>query len=154
MKKILISSILIVALASGVAFARGGGYGRNSQGNYGCQGYGMQGLGPGGQGYGMMGPGYGKRGPGMMGGGYGMRGTRGGFGGPFQWTDTERQQFLDATKDLRKELHAKRFEYMEASRGTNTDNNTLASIEKEMIDLRTKIQNKGEEIKAAKVTTQ
>ena len=158
MKKIIISSILIVGLAAGVAYAKGGGYGQNWQGNCGGPAYGMQGPGGGGQGFGMQGPGYGKRGQGqgMMGQGYGKRGNRGGCGpcGGAQFTVEERQQFLVATLDLRKELHAKRFEYREANRGQKVDNDKLASIEKEMIDLRTKIQNKAEELQAKKVEKQ
>lgn len=152
MKKIILSSILIVSLAAGVAYARGPGFQGKWQGNCGGPAYGMQGPG--------NGPGYGMQGKGMKGPGYGMKGKRGGYGGcgycggPGQFNDTERQQFLEETRELRKELHAKRFEYREAQRATSVDNDKLASIEKEMIDLRTKIQNKGEELSSQKNTKQ
>jgi len=76
-----------------------------------------------GMGYGsmMMGPGYGGQ---MMG--------QGGYD----------QKFLDETVDLRKELHEKRFEYMEALRDPKTDKDTIAKIEKEIDELQDKIVEK------------
>jgi len=71
--------------------------------------------GPGHDGYGgrhMMGQGYGGH---MMGQGYGGHMMdRGGAG--FE----ENEKFLDKTRDLRRDLHNKRFEYMELSRNSDT----------------------------------
>jgi hypothetical protein len=118
MKKILAVTAIISILAVGaIAFAHGpaGGWGG----------------GP------MMGPGYGGH---MMGPGYGGHMTgRMGWGGQGYGTD---QKFLDETADLRKELHEKRFEYMEAGRDPKTTNDTIAKLEKEIYGLQEKIREK------------
>ena len=57
----------------------------------------------------------------------------------------EQKQFFDATKDLRKEMHAKRFELMELSR-TGADQAKIDTLESEIEALRTKIQAKAEEL--------
>ena len=87
-------TVLAVLSLGTFAFAHGSGYGYGGHMGYGG-GYMMGGPG-------MMGPGYG----GHM--GYGP-----GYGGAY---DKDTQKFLDETADLRKELHDKRFEYMEAVR--------------------------------------
>jgi len=56
----------------------------------------------------------------------------------------EQKQFFDATKDLRKEMHDKRFELMELSR-TGTDQPKIDALEKDIEVLRVKIQAKAEE---------
>lgn len=144
MKKIIIASVLIVGLAAGVAYSHGNGragYGNHMMGS----GYGMMGGGNG-----MMGGGYG-----MMGGGNGMMGGNG-VGGNYNdcpgvtssgqggWNSETQQKFLDETVDLRKEMNDKRFAYMEAQRNPNTSREQLAELEKEMIDLRTKLSAKAE----------
>jgi Cytochrome C oxidase, cbb3-type, subunit III len=107
--------------------------------------YGGYGMGPGmmggyGMGPGMMGGGYGM-GPGMMG-GYG--GGYGGYGmGPGYYNQSEEcQKFLDETSGLRKELHDKRFEYMEALRNPKTTSETDARLRKEIDELQQEIYKK------------
>jgi len=102
-------------------------------------------MGQGMMGQGMMGSG--RMGPGMMG-GYG-----GGYGdcpgaayfGPDGWNSESHQKFLEDTVGLRKELNDKGFEYAEAQRNPNTTREQLASIEKEIIDIRTKLQGQAEQ---------
>jgi len=113
-------------------------------------GYGGYGMGPG-----MMG-GYGM-GPGMMGGygGYGMgpgmmgfdmhQGMMGSYGcgmgpgmmgyySPEQYGKQfkENQDFLNETKELRKKMHALKFDYAEALRNPETDKKDLGRINAEM----------------------
>jgi hypothetical protein len=57
----------------------------------------------------------------------------------------EQKQFFEATKDLRKEMHDKRFELMELSR-TGTDQAKIDALESQVEALRTKIQAKAEEL--------
>ncbi|MEN8263796.1 MAG: hypothetical protein ABFR82_10060 [Nitrospirota bacterium] len=76
--------------------------------------------GTGGWGSGNMMGGYGGH---MMGQGYG--GQMMGQGGQGYGTD---KKFLDETADLRKDLHEKRFEYMEASRDPKIKYETLADL--------------------------
>jgi Spy/CpxP family protein refolding chaperone len=117
MKKVLaiVTAVTVLALGA-IAFAHGPGYGGN-------MGYGYGGH--------MMGPGYGNH----MGYGYG--------GHMMNWTGGEAdQKFLDETKDLRKELHQKRFDYMEAVRNPKTDEKTITKLEKEINDLQEKLYAK------------
>jgi hypothetical protein len=125
-------------------------------------GYGGWGMGPGMMGYGgcgMMGPGWGMgpgmmgyggcgmmpgwgMGPGMMGyGGYGMMG-HGGWGMRWQEQGGKYQKFLDDTRDLRKELHMKQFDYFEAMRNPETTGETIAKLGREIRDLIKKIYEK------------
>ena len=62
------------------------------------------------------------------------------------WTNDERQAFLDGTISLRKKLNGKRFEYREMSRKPGVSNEQLAALEKEIIDIRTKIRNKADKV--------
>lgn len=78
----------------------------------------------------MMGPGYGQH----MGPGYGQHMM--GWGGRYD------QKFLDETAELRKELHQKKFEYMEIVRNPETDEQTVAKLEKEIDELQSKIAEK------------
>ena len=142
MKKVIIATILVVGLAAGFAFAHGNN-------GYGGRGYGGH----------MMGNEYGSMGPGMMGGNYGMMGPgmMGSYGGGYGdcpgasyfgkdgWNSEPHQKFLEDTVGLRKELNDKGFEYAEAQRSPNTTREQLASIEKEVIDIRTKLQEKAEQ---------
>jgi hypothetical protein len=99
-----------------------------------------------GRGYGMMGGGY-DMGPGMMG-DYGMGpGMMGGYGpgmmGPGYYNRSEEcQKFLDESAGLRKEIHDKRFEYMEAVRNPKTTSETDAKLRKEIDELRQEIYKK------------
>jgi len=140
MKKALIASILVVGLAAGFAFAHGNG-------GFGGRGWGGHMMGPG-----MMGGSYEMMGPGMM--GSGMKGGYGsGYGncpgasyfGQDGWNSEPHQKFLEDTVGLRKELNDKRFEYAEAQRNPETTREQLAAIEKEVIDIRTQLQEKAEQ---------
>lgn len=57
----------------------------------------------------------------------------------------EQKQFFDATKDLRKEMHDKRFELMELSRA-GADQTKIDALDREVGALRAKIQAKAEEL--------
>lgn len=119
------------------------------------EGYGY-GMGPGmmGGGYGMgpgtmhrgwgMGPGMMERGygPGMMERGYGPGRTERGWGGYGSRQSEECDKFLKDTTDLRKQLHAKRFEYSEAYRDPKTTSAQLSKLEKEIDGLQDKIIEK------------
>jgi hypothetical protein len=123
MKKIFILLSIVTILAVGaLAFA-------HSPGGWGGGGH-------------MMGPGYGNH---MMDRGYGGHMMDRGYGGHMKgWggQTEEGEKFLSETRDLRKELHDKRFEYMEASRDPNVTQGTLNKLEKEIYDLRGKIHEK------------
>lgn len=131
MRKIIIASVLVVGLAAGFAYAHGNGYGT---------GYGNH----------MMGGGYNNMmGSGMMG-GYGGNGGYGdcpglGLTGQGGWNSEPHQKFLDETTGLRKEMNEKRFEYMEAQRNPDATREQFAALEKEMIDIRTKLYDKAEQ---------
>ncbi len=82
-------------------------------------------------------------GPGMMGMGCnGMMGMMGGGMMMQQMTPQQRQQFMDQTTDLRRQMMEKRFSYMEAMRNPATTPKDLAKIEKGMLELRAKIMDK------------
>ncbi|MFZ5774971.1 MAG: periplasmic heavy metal sensor [Thermodesulfobacteriota bacterium] len=93
-------------------------------------------------GSGMMGGGMGMgMGGGMMGGGMG----RGMMMGPAMLNDLsaeDQQKFLDATKELRKKLHDKHFEYGEAARAPKANKDDLLKKRKELWDLQQKIHEK------------
>ena len=134
-----------------------GGYGYGmGPGMMGYGGYGY-GMGPGMMGYGGYGYGMGRgmMGYGRMGGcGYGMGpGMMGYFHGPNagwaygnRWNAWQRpeqmQKFLDATVDLRRKLNDKMFDLHEALRKPSTPAETVAKLQKEIIDLRNKISEK------------
>jgi hypothetical protein len=109
---------------------------------------------------GMMGPGMmygGMMGRGMMGPGMMHGGMMGGQGGQGSWgvgcngmmggmmmnqmSPEQQQKFMDQTTDLRKQMMEKRFAYMEAMRNSDTTPQDLAEIEKEMLDLRSKMMD-------------
>lgn len=134
MKKIIIASVLIVGLAAGVAYSHGnwgGGYGNHMMGS----------------GYGMMGGGYGgMMGPGMIAGkGYYNDCPGAASFNQNNWNSESHQKFLDDTAGLRKEMNDKSFEYREAQRNPNTTMEQLSALEKDMIDIRTKLQEKAEQ---------
>ena len=113
-------------------------------------GYGNMGYGPGygmgrgqgyGMGYGMMGPG--MMGPGMMGMGYGMcqdMGCSMGLGCGHGPTWPEYLDFLRKTRDLRKRMHMKIFEYTEAMRDPETARKELDKLRDELNDLRRQLE--------------
>lgn len=98
----------------------------------------------------------GMMGPGMM--GRGMMGGQGGQGGQGTWgmgcngmmggmmmnqmSLGQQQDFMNQTTELRKQMMEKRFAYMEAMRNSDTTPQDLAKIEKEMLDLRSKMMDK------------
>lgn len=134
MKKAIITSILVVGLTAGLAYSHGNG----GFGGRGWDGH-MKGS------YGMMGSG--MMGPGMMGGFGGNYGDCPGAAnfGSDGWNSESHQKFLEDTVGLRKEMNDKRFEYVEAQRNPNTTREQLAAIEKEVIDIRTKLQEQAEQ---------
>jgi hypothetical protein len=132
MKKIVAGLVVAVLLSAGiVAYAHGPGKWGGGQmmgpayGNH--MGSGMWG---GGQ---MMGPAYGNHmGPGF--GGHMMRGGAPGYGYD--------QEFLNETVDQRKELHEKKFVYLEALRDPEASRETITKLEKEIDELQDKIHEK------------
>jgi hypothetical protein len=94
----------------------------------------------GGKGHGMMDGKDGMQSHGMMGLGFYMPGHE-------HWTSEQHQQFMDATTDIRKELIVKRFEIKEAQRSNNTTPEQIGQLDKELIDIRTKLQTKALEMK-------
>lgn len=130
MKKIIITSLLVVGLVSGLAYAHGSGYGMGGNGGH-MMGYGMSGGH-----YGMMGGQYG---------GYGNCPGAAGFNGN-SWSAEKQQKFLNETAGLRKEMNDKRFEYMEAQRNPQITRAELMDMEKEMVKLQEKIHQKAEEL--------
>jgi hypothetical protein len=164
MKKILLISVMIVALSAGYSIAQMsggmmGGYqqpanpyqyqqqcpyqgGRGMMGGMGMMGPGM--MGPGMMGGGMMG-GYQQQYPNQYQQQYPYQGGRGtGYGSsPDYGNDTEKyQKFLDDTTKLRKELYDRRFEYFEIVRNPDTKKETISKLEKEIQELQKKIYEK------------
>jgi hypothetical protein len=116
MNRLIIAVAVVFILAAGaIAYAHGPGYDGWNGGH-------MKGYGYGGH---MMGPGYGRHMMAREGAGY-----------------EDNQKFLDETRDLRRDLHSKRFEYMELSRNSDTSEDALAKLDKEIIELEDKIREK------------
>lgn len=150
-KRILLVSVLASFLAAGAASAQTGHEAMQAEqgaapppaaapgmmmggkmGQGGMMGGGMGGMMGGGQG--MMGGG----GQGMMGGGMcGMMGP-----GMGSLSPEAHQKFLDATKELRKKLNDKQFEYAEAARNPKADKKELLKKRKELWDVQQKIHEK------------
>jgi len=126
---------MIIGVAVALIFAVGAFAYAHGPGNDGRGGGHMMGQGYGGH---MMGQGYGGH---MMGQGYGGHMmAREGAG------SEENQKFLDETSELRKELHNKRFEYMEMNRNPDTSVETSSKLEKEIFELEDKIREKAPRI--------
>ncbi|UCH82305.1 MAG: hypothetical protein JSW20_06630 [Nitrospiraceae bacterium] len=116
MNRLIIAVAVVFILAVGaIAYAHGPGYDGWGGGH-------MKGYVYGGH---MMGPGYGRHMMAREGAGY-----------------EDNQKFLDETRDLRKDLHSKRFEYMELSRNSDTSEEALSKLDKEIIELEDKIREK------------
>jgi len=141
MKKILFFAIIIISLTSVSGFAQ------QQEGTMG------QGAAPGINDKQMMEP---RTGPGMSGtSGYaGMIDPRtmGAMIGyvmkphmikTFENDPASYQYFLDQTEDLRKKLLTRMFDYYEAIRKPNSNPKTIQKIEKDIVDLRWKIYDKG-----------
>lgn len=124
MKTMIIGVAVALIFAVGAfAYAHGPGYDGRGGGHMMGQGYGGH----------MMGQGYG----GHMGQGYGghMQDREGAM-------SEDNKKFLDETKDLRRDLHNKRFEYMELSRNSDTSNDDLIKLEKEIFGIEDSIREK------------
>lgn len=121
MKKVIISTLLIIGLAAGFAYAHKSGHG------YGMGGYGGHMVTHG-----------------MMGGGYGSCPAMSGHGQ--KWDGEAKQKYLDDTAELRREMHNKRFDYREAYRDPNTTRGELAEIEKEIWDIHAELQEKAKQM--------
>ncbi len=128
---------------------RGNGYypcqqmmGQGHMGGYGMMGQGHMGgmMGRGG-GYGMMGQGHMG---GMMGSGM-MNGYRGNDPEAYKKYQGEYQKYMDDTAGLRKKLYNKKFEYSEAARNPDATRRSLIKLEKEMMNLQWKINEKAPE---------
>ena len=143
-KKTVIVSILAFGLLAAPVF------GQNSnttqpqqqmQGN--MMGGGMMGQGM--QGGGMMGQG--MQGRGMQSqGNWNNMGCNGMMGGSMmnRMTPNQQQSFMNETTELRQKMIDLRFAYREAMRNPNTDPKELAKIEKQMLDIRSQMMGKME----------
>jgi hypothetical protein len=155
LKRNITAAALALSLVAGVALAAtttttdtqattGPGYGMmKGQGMMNGQGM-MRGNGPGCAMMNNCGHGMGK----MM-----MQGRRGmHHGGAMMNPELvqKRNQFLDATADLRKQIHDKQFSYMEAIRNPSTTQGELQTQEKELYTMRQELQAKRQAIFTAK----
>ncbi len=134
MKTKLFASILAFGLLAGTAIAQTGT--TTTQTHHGTMMNGQM-MGPGMMNGQMMGPGMMNgqmMGPGMM--GMGCNGMM------WNMTPQQRQEFMNQTRALRKQMMEKRFAYMEAMRNPATTPQDLAKIEKEMLQLRTQMMDK------------
>lgn len=80
---------------------------------------------------------------------HGMSGIGFHMPGQESWTTEQTELFLANTGDIRKELIVKRYEISEAKRDKNTTPDQLGKLDKELIEIRTKLQNKALEINAS-----
>lgn len=159
LKRNITAAVIALSLVAGVALATtttdtqtttGPGYGYGMMGGQGFHhGANMRGKGlvrgngqdcfmnNGGQGMGRM----------MMQGGRGWR-----HGGAMMSPELveKRNQFLDSTIELRKQIHDKQFAYMELRRIPSTTQGDLQTQEKELYTLRQELQSKRQEIFTAK----
>ncbi len=151
-KRTVIASMLAIGLVTGTAIAHVGTNTTNQpyrqmHGNMmdGCMiNGGMMGMRGNMMGGGMMGMHGNMMGNGMWNEGNWGMGCAGMMGGTmmYRMTPAQQQAFMDQTADLRKQMMEKRFTYMEAMRNPNTTPQQLASVEKDMLDLRTKMMDK------------
>ena len=155
-KEIIIASIMAIGLFAGPAFTQTSDTKQPQQQMGGnmmdMHGQGMMGGGM--MGGNMMGMhGQGMMGGGMMGGNQGHwdgMGCNGMMGGAMmnKMTPSQQQDFMNQTTELRKEMEELRFAYQEAMRAPNTSPKDLAKIEKQMLELRTKMIGKMENLPA------
>ncbi len=130
-KKSIIASILALGFFAGPAFAQNSDTTEQRQ-QMGGNMMGMQG--------GMMG----MQGQGNWG-GMGCNGMMGG-GMMNQMTPGQQQAFMNQTTELRQEMMELRFAYGEAMRNSATDPKELAKIEKQMLDIRSQMMGKMENL--------
>jgi hypothetical protein len=158
MKRTILAAALTLSLVSTMAIAQppmhstaeGNQPGQMGQGMMMGQGRGM--MGGGGQGSGMMGMhGKGMGMMGMHGKGMGMMGKSNqcmmgqgmhGAGMMGSGSVAKRDAFLDSTKELRKSIHDKQFEYMEASRNSEETVGGLRKKAEELSVLRQDLMEK------------
>ena len=126
MKKILISTLLILGLAAGYAFAYKSGYG-----------------------YGMGGCGYHKMGCAMMTHHGMMSKCPVASGYAHGWDKEIYRKYLDETADLRREMNNVRFDFKEARRNPDTTQKILAELEKKFFDLHAQVQEKFRQMQQA-----
>ena len=124
MKKVIIVTVLVLCMAAGTVMAQQNMHMHTT-------GQGMH------NGQGMM-----HQGQGVMGGGMGMDMMCNRMMGNMNAAD--QQKYLNDTKELRKQMQMKRFEYMEARRNPNTDPQDLNRLEQEMSDLSRKMRKQAE----------
>ena len=134
MKTKLFASILAVGLLAGTAIAQTET--ATTKTHHGAMMNGQM-MGPGMMNGKMMGMHHGK---GMM--GMGCNGMMGGGMMMQKMSPEQRQDFMNQTRALRKQMMEKRFAYMEAMRNPATTPQDLAKIEKEMLGLRAKSMDK------------
>jgi len=125
-KKIMIALILVLGIWAGLAFAQTNNNAQPQQQMYGNR-----------MGGGMMGGNQGQ---------WGGMGCNGMMGGSMmnRMTPGQQQTFMNQTTELRKQMMELRFSYMEAMRNPDTSPEDLAKIEKQMLELRTKMIGKME----------
>jgi len=130
MKKMIIATLMAIGLATGIAYA-------HSNGSFTQGGHHM--MGPGMMDHNMMGPGAQmiQRGNCPGPGGVGMSGQ-----------GMHSQEFLEATASLRKEMHDKRFELMEAWRNPQTTQGEIAQLQNDITNLRSRIHAEAEKYTA------
>jgi hypothetical protein len=68
------------------------------------------------------------------------------MGGKSGQITAEQQKFFDETKEMRKAMHDKKFELMEAYRSGTPDEQKIDGLEKEIAGIREKIQDKAKEL--------
>jgi len=155
MKRNMIASIMVLGFLAAPVFAQNSNPPQSQQQMQpGMMGSGMQGGGM--QGGGMMNRGMmgsGMQGGGMMGGNQGNwngMGCNGMMGGAMmnQMTPEQQQAFMDQTTDQRKKMMDLRFDYQDAMRNPKTTPQELAKIEKQMLELRTQMMGKIENLKS------
>lgn len=127
LKKTVIVSILALGLLAGPAFAQNANTTQQQQMNNNMMGGGMMGQGK-----------------------WNNMGCNGMMGGSMmnQMTPNQQQSFMDATTELRQKMIDLRFAYREAMRNPNTNPKELAKIEKQMLDIRSQMMGKMENMQA------
>jgi len=129
MKKIVLVTVLVLGIVVGTAMAQQNMHMKTTDQSM-HQGQGMH------QGQNMY------KGHGIMGGGMGMDMMCNRMMG--NMNAANQQKFLNDTKELRKQMQMKRFEYMEARRNPNANPQDINNLEQEMFNLSEKMKKQGE----------
>ncbi|RLJ04276.1 MAG: hypothetical protein DRP14_03615 [Candidatus Aenigmatarchaeota archaeon] len=125
MKKKVLVTVLVLGIVVGTAMAQQNMHMKTTDQSM-HQGQGMH------QGQNM------HQGHGMMGGGMGMDMNCSRMMG--NMNAANQQKFLNETKELRKQMQMKRFEYMEARRNPNANPQDINNLEQEMFNLSEKMK--------------